>query len=183
MKTPTLIIILLAITIMVCCERSDSNLDQYFSAVIDGKEFTASHFYAYRKMSYSTEVIEILASSHDVFDSTFSYESMAEIEDWKLFELTFRRDCVDERVFSLDEIKSSGSCVEFLYEFNDSNIKGITPDLFQSDGFIEIKSYDNKLLGIISGEFKINAWNYGPDGTTDPIKIKNGKFRLQINDI
>ncbi len=170
----------LLLIISISCDRKETNPEQYLTAIIDGEKFQASYLYAFRKYSEYSRSIDLYASKRDIFDSEFSYETLQSNDDYKLFLFSFQNDCVAERLFSWDEINTDTACVECMYEFFDSYFKAITPQFFDSDGFIEIESVDYEENGIITGSFEITGRNYIILDFTDTIYIRDGEFRLKF---
>ncbi len=163
------------------CNRTETTPDEFFSATINGEKFQAPYLYAIRQHNEHYRSIELYASNIDVLDSAFSYGELESNDNFKLFNFSFRQDCITEKVFNWDDINTDTACVGCIYEFFDSEIKAILPQFLHSDGFIEIESFDYEENGIITGSFEIIGRNYNQDVFTDTIYIKDGRFKIRFN--
>ena len=170
------------LSIMISCDRKDNVLEDYFQALIDGEKFDADFVYASRHPLSNS--ITIYASNVNLFDLYLTENDLKSNPDYKLFQFSFQGECINERMFTWEEINVDTSCIEFIYEFNDSTdypyIKAIIPHMINTDGYIEIELVNNEKNGSIIGYFEITGRDYNESVFTDTIRITQGEFRCQL---
>jgi hypothetical protein len=174
--------LILFLILLNSCDRKDDVPGDFFTAIIDGKKFTAKYIYINRQTSDKS--ISIHASSVNLLDKNLTNEKILKNPDYKFFEISFCNDCLDERIFTWAEISADTSCVGFLYLFNDTTdhpeIKGFSSLMMHTYGTIQIEFLDNKKDGSIIGNFEVSGMNYNEINFTDTIHINHGSFRFHF---